>query len=75
MLIGGIGGGPGAFLAGPLHTAHGAWAADPYPLFGVGVEFLPEVLWVAGFVVLFAALGGVSAQELKGGAFYYVAVL
>jgi hypothetical protein len=74
VLIGGTGGGPGAILVGPLHTTDGAWAADPYPLFGVGVEFLHEVLWVARFVVLFASPGRVGARELEGGALYYFAV-
>ena len=75
MLSGGAGGGPGVVLAGSLHAADGAWAADPYPLLEGGVESLDKVLWVAGFFVLFAVFWGEDAQELESGALCYFAVL
>ena len=74
MLSGGAGGGPDVVLAGPLHAADGVWAADPYPL-EVGVVSLNEVLWVTTYVVLFANWGGEGAEELEGGALYYIAFL
>ena len=70
----GIGGGPDVVVARPLHAAGGAWAADPYPL-EVGVVSLYEVPWVTTFVVLFANFGGEGAEELEGGALYYIAFL
>jgi hypothetical protein len=39
------------------------------------VESLHELLWVTRFVVLFAIFGGEDAEELEGGALYYVAFL
>ncbi len=75
MLSEGTGGGPDAVLAGPLRAADCAWAADPYPLLEGGVKSLHKVLWVAGFVVLFAVFWREGAQELESGALCYSSVL